>query len=402
MACNECDKLVDVTDLSLPYVVRTCNKCGREIKLRTLGAHGIGYKIESNELFVIPAGFLKLSANPLESSGQFTSYGLSRFAEMVFGIDIASQQDRENFPAAIHKIMENIAQSLKNAESLRDLDLDDPENLEEISKRIDANPKSAEWFGYMAAGACSMALHAIEDGNAEEAAWAMATAERLRAIAIFKSNFEETVFMGHSARPLIDFIRTWDANKTNSDEAFWHIKLRENAFAISQLFSVPVALIQDKAYMGGMSLDQKDARLLDFLYSGGSANEAILVEIKTPMTRLLGGKYRKNVYSPSAELSGSIVQVNDYCDSLRANIDKLLRNKPELRLNTFNPRRIIIIGNYERELTDEIKQKSFELYRSCLTGTDVITFDEFFQKIEHLARLFNLIRDATLSKGPQM
>jgi len=162
---------------------------------------------------------------------------------MVFDLDIVSQQHKKNFPAAIHKIQANIEQFLKNAESLRGLDLDDPANNEEISKRIGPDPKSAEWFGFMAHGACSIALRAIEDGNASEAAWAMATAERLRAIAIFKSNFEETVFMGHSARPLIDFMRIWDANKTIKDEAFWHIKLRENAFAISQLFSVPVTLI---------------------------------------------------------------------------------------------------------------------------------------------------------------
>ena len=96
----------------------------------------------------------------------------------------------------------------------------------------------------------------------------------------------------------------WDANKENGDEGFWQIKLSEHAYAVSQLFSVPVTLIQGKAYVGGMSIEGKDARFLDFIFSGGNANDAILVEIKTPVTKLLGAKYRKNVYRPSAELGG--------------------------------------------------------------------------------------------------
>jgi hypothetical protein len=45
---------------------------------------------------------------------------------------------------------------------------------------------------------------------------------------------------------------------------------------------------------------------------------------------------------------------------------------------------------------------SFELFRGSLAGTDVITFDEFFRKVEHLAKLFNLVRKASSSpEGPK-
>jgi hypothetical protein len=232
----------------------------------------------------------------------------------------------------------------------------------------------------------------IDEGNASEAAWASASAERFRALAIFKSYFEEAVFAGHSAKRLVEFMQTWDDNKDNDDEGFWQIKLSENAYAISQLFSVPVTLIQDRAYVGGMSLDGKNARFLDFMFSGGNSNDAILVEIKTPNTRLLGTKYR-NVYPPSKDLGGAIVQVNDYSHSLRQHIH--LSKNVGIELNTFNPRRVVIIGNYEKELTDATKKTSFELFRASLAGVDVVTFDEFFKKIEHLARLFNIVRKGT-------
>jgi hypothetical protein len=193
-----------------------------------------------------------------------------------------------------------------------------------------------------------------------------------------------------SARRLVELIRIWDANKENGDEGFWQIKLSEHAYAVSQLFSVPVTLIQGKAYVGGMTLDGKDARFLDFMFSGGNASDAILVEIKTPTTKLPGAKYRKNVYPPSAALGGSIVQVNDYCHSLRQNIQ--LARSGDIELSTVNPRRVVIIGNYAKELNDPKKKASFELFRASLAGIDVVTFDEFFKKIEHLARLFNLVR----------
>jgi hypothetical protein len=398
MQCGVCDKLVNITDLSRPYVVRTCERCGREINLREPGRHGIGFKINKGDRVVMPAGFLTLSANPLKGTGQFTPDGLKWFAEMVFGIDLAKKKSREDFPAVLRAIMENNEAFFKDAEYLKDLDLNDPANEEEMFKRINANPKTAEWFGYMAAGLCFMGLTAIEQGNASEAAWAMAAAERFRALAIFKTNFEETVFMGHSAGRLVELLQTWDANKENNDEGFWQIKLSEHAYAISQLFSVPVTLIQGRAYVGGMSLDGQDARFLDFMFSGGSANDAILVEIKTPVTRLLGARYRKNVYPPSKDLSGAVVQVNDYCHTLRKSL--LAAKKGGVELNTFNPRRVVIIGNYAEELSDVKKMESFELFRGSLAGVDIVTFDEFFRKVASSLYEYTTWTERVLS-GPE-
>jgi hypothetical protein len=63
-----------------------------------------------------------------------------------------------------------------------------------------------------------------------------------------------------------------------------------------------------------------------------------------------------------------------------------------VELSTVNPRRVVIIGNYVKELNDPRKKASFELFRASLAGIDIVTFDEFFKKIEQLARLFNLVR----------
>jgi hypothetical protein len=106
----------------------------------------------------------------------------------------------------------------------------------------------------------------------------MACAERFRSLYVFKQYFEEVVWMGHSARRLTELIQLWDANKTNGDEGFWQTQFQAHSFAFTQLFSVPVTFIEGKAHVGGQGIDRHDARYVDFLFSGGSASEAILIE----------------------------------------------------------------------------------------------------------------------------
>jgi hypothetical protein len=181
--------------------------------------------------------------------------------------------------------------------------------------------------------------------------------------------------MGHSAKRLVELLHLWDANKTNDDEEFWQIQFQSHPFAFTQLFSVPVTLIEGKAYVGGQGIDRSDARFVDFLFSGGSASEAILIEIKCPVTRLLRrGAYRENVYAPSPDLTGSVVQVADYRGSLNRELDSLNRGG-KYNLAAFNPKAVVIIGN-SSELDDEKKRRSFELFRSSLSNVEIVTFDE--------------------------
>ena len=61
-------------------------------------------------------------------------------------------------------------------------------------------------------------------------------------------------------------------------------------------------------------------------------------------------------------------------------------------LTAFNPRCLIVAGNGEKELDNEVKKEFFELYRSSLQGIEIITYDELFKKMEVLATLFNLVK----------
>jgi hypothetical protein len=65
MACKTCQGKADITDLSAPYVIRVCRKCGRKIKVREPGDRGLSISIKKGDQIVIPDGWLQVSANPL-------------------------------------------------------------------------------------------------------------------------------------------------------------------------------------------------------------------------------------------------------------------------------------------------------------------------------------------------
>lgn len=98
-----------------------------------------------------------------------------------------------------------------------------------------------------------------------------------------------------------------------------------------------------------------------------------------------------DVDGPYTALSGSVIQAADYRHSVTRDLRAITQSK-NIDISTFNPKVVIIIGNYGSELDTEEKRRSFELYRSSLSNIEVVTFDELFRKMEHLAKLFNLVK----------
>jgi hypothetical protein len=388
MACKECKDIVETVNKDIPHVVRKCKSCGREMKICPPGDHGIGITVEKGDRFVMPAGWFNIHANPLKGRGQLTKAGLEWFAKLIFLAKFPRQASQiEDILKENDTLCTNILQS---SDLLAELDLEKEEDARKFFDVLKENQDTAEWFAYTFSMFNNIASKAIEQDDAQKAAWAMAGAERFRSMLVFKQELETVVWMGHSAKRLVDLLEVWDGNRSNPDEAFWQIQFNQHAYVLSQVFSVPVVFIQDKAYVGGMSLDRKDARFVDFLYSGDTSDATILIEIKTPETPLLGRKYR-NIYKPSAEMSGALIQIKDYKLSLIEHLATITQ-RLEKKLTAFDPRCLIIAGNGEAELTDQVKRRSFELFRWGLQNIEVITYDELFKKAEVLASLFNLTR----------
>jgi hypothetical protein len=180
-------------------------------------------------------------------------------------------------------------------------------------------------------------------------------------------------------------LKSWHDNAENRDEEFWQRLFARHSYVLSQLFAYPVVLIKGKAYVGGKNLCNTGGNVVDFLLRTESSGAAVLVEIKTPQTPLLGAKYREGAFPPSTDLGGAISQVLEYSESLAAEFHALMR--AEDRFTVAGPRSVVIIGDASKELVDDALRRSFERFRERLVGVRIVTFDEVFRRIEGLVSL---------------
>lgn len=155
---------------------------------------------------------------------------------------------------------------------------------------------------------------------------------------------------------------------------------------LSQIFAYPVVVIQSKAYVGGKQVSNKGGNVVDFLASVESTEAVVLIEIKTPQTRLLGGEYREGVFPFSGDLSGAVAQVLRYRQSLMQNFHNIMaqHSKPHIM---GEPRCIVLAGNADKELTSAVLRENFELQRERLQGITIITYDELFRRLGRVVAL---------------
>jgi len=185
-------------------------------------------------------------------------------------------------------------------------------------------------------------------------------------------------------------VRLWEDNQDNRSEDFWQLTFQQHAFVLSQLFAYPVVLFEGKAYVGGKGLDNTGGHVTDFLMANQLTHNAILIEIKTPVSKLLGRKYRGGgVYSASDDLSGAIAQVLTNRLSLVQEINNLAARSHK-KIEAFCPKCMLVMGHAGNELKAPDRARSFELFRGSLNSDVVIvTFDELFGKASALLKIID-------------
>lgn len=113
----------------------------------------------------------------------------------------------------------------------------------------------------------------------------------------------------------------------------------------------------------------------------------LIVEIKTPETPLLGqSAYRPpDVYPVSRDVCGAVGQIGQYKEEFLHNYSELYR-KSEGKFLLADPRCLVVVGSTE-QFDSVAKKDSFEYFRRGQRGTEIITFDELFRKVEVLLGL---------------
>ncbi|TGR23152.1 MULTISPECIES: Shedu immune nuclease family protein [unclassified Mesorhizobium] len=168
-------------------------------------------------------------------------------------------------------------------------------------------------------------------------------------------------------------------------EARWQALFEANPFILDMAFSVPVLFLQRQAHVGGKKLDGSGDKITDFLFANQLTDNMAVLEIKTPSTPLLSKRpYRDAVYGPSSELAGAITQVLDQVQRLQSQIFQLQSLNRQHRLESYGIKAVLVAGVIPNEPN---LKRSFELFRSTLSGVTVITFDELLAKLKSLRAL---------------
>jgi len=178
--------------------------------------------------------------------------------------------------------------------------------------------------------------------------------------------------------------------RRNSAEAEWQRLLELNPFILSMLFGQPIIVIQAGASVGGQTVIGSGTKIADFLAKNPISHNAVLVELKTPKTPLLGQEYRKGVFGPSSAIMGSIIQLLDQRLKLTTGIMATRYNNSEnddiSNLDVSAVDCVVVAGTTPAE---KDKRTSFELMRNQLKDARVITFDELLERLQLLRELLS-------------
>lgn len=165
-------------------------------------------------------------------------------------------------------------------------------------------------------------------------------------------------------------------------ESHWQKLFNENPFILHMALGVPAIKVHGQASVGGLKLSGSGNKIADFLVKNSISNNAAIVEIKTPATKLLSPKqYREGIFSPSAELSGAINQALDQVYMFQKEVNSLKANSGNYNIESYAVIGILIIGSSP---TGRDEHKSFELFRGNSKNIQVITFDELLEKLKGL------------------
>lgn len=374
--CDQCER--SLTPLTVPHVKRRCDECYKTVHVAEPGEGGRGIMVRKGDQFVMPPGSISMSLDPSKATGRFFRPGVSWFVKMLYFEGMTN--DAEELDSVLQQYEEQADRVLERSSLLADYDLEDPDDVGKAFELVKDRDNLSEWWAFMLGSLASLVGDYVEAGDSKKAAHTMGALVNARSMLIFLENLEETVWQGYALGNLRRVLDIWEGNKRNSNEEFWQSTLSSNIVVLSQVFSFPAILLQDKAYVGGTGLDQSGGNLVDHLLANNLTENTALVEIKTPETKLLGRKYR-GTYSPSSELAGAVAQITNYRHSLVTNAAQ-----PEINVYAFDPPCLVIAGNLG-QLSNSSQQKSFELYRQNVRNVQIITYDELFSKIENLVNL---------------
>jgi len=175
-------------------------------------------------------------------------------------------------------------------------------------------------------------------------------------------------------------LKYWEDHREDANEENWQKFFNQRPWILALICSEPIIVYKEKMYTGGTNASGSGGKNVDYGLINKQTNNTALLEIKTPLTSVLAKEYR-SIFPPSRELSGSVTQVQNYKYNLLKNLVGLREGMEPF--DAVDVATYVVVGD-TRQLTDDIKKRSFELYRRNLSGTVVLAYDEVFERLRIL------------------
>ena len=166
----------------------------------------------------------------------------------------------------------------------------------------------------------------------------------------------------------------------SDNEKDWQMFFEDHGWILANLFPFQVILRDREAYVGGKTIENKEGRVVDFLFQNGFRDNYALLEIKTHTKALLKiTPYRKpDAYAVHDDLSGAISQCLDQKHTFQTEMGQ--------KYKILDPKVVLVCGT-KSSLSDS-QVACFELVRANQKHVDIVTFDELLQKIRGLRDVF--------------
>lgn len=225
------------------------------------------------------------------------------------------------------------------------------------------------------------------------------TSFRIRGVQLFKS-----------LKNIPDYWKTYAAEnvlKIHSEEKVWQFFFEKNqwifGYGLDYRFQ---QILQREVHLSNAELDGSNTVIGDYLL--GDKFFTTFIELKKPSTPIFGNeKNRSNSWRLSNDLIDSVSQILEHKASglIRLQTPQYINGEP-LEQKTYDSKVILIIGDWkeiENSKTiqeQEIKKKTFELFRKDSRNIEILTFDELFERACYIAEGKNepdlFIEDADL------
>lgn len=177
-----------------------------------------------------------------------------------------------------------------------------------------------------------------------------------------------------------------------SEEKVWQFFFEKNewifGYGLDYRFQ---QILQREVHLSDQELDGSNAVIGDYLL--GDKFFTTFIELKKPSTPLFAKeKNRSNSWRLSNELIDSVSQILEHKASglIRLESNQYINGEP-LKQKAYDSKVILIIGDWPEldkaasTQENEIKKKTFELFRRDSRNIEILTYDELFERACYIA-----------------